>query len=211
MGSKQYIIEKYSIDDHGEKFIEIPNMNREDLAVLFSELNFMTGAEVGVKQGVYSEILCKANPNINLYSIDGWEVYVDSIYGSEEDLNSWYSETKEKLSIYPNSRVVKGFSMDVVKTFEDNSLDFVYIDANHRYKFIYEDLTEWAKKVKIGGIISGHDFLFSHNCKVSKAIDHYTKSKNIRPIYIIGRGEKKRNEKRDASRSWFWIKENTYD
>ena len=37
-------------------------------------------------------------------------------------------------------------------------LDFVYIDANHNYECVKEDIEHWYPKVKVGGIIAGHDF-----------------------------------------------------
>ena len=43
--------------------------------------------------------------------------------------------------------------------FEDESLDFIYIDANHAYDFVVEDINLWFPKLKKGGIFSGHDYL----------------------------------------------------
>ena len=48
--------------------------------------------------------------------------------------------------------------MDAVKFFDDKSLDFVYIDGNHEYSYVMEDLIFWFEKVKINGIMAGHDF-----------------------------------------------------
>jgi GR25 family glycosyltransferase involved in LPS biosynthesis/predicted O-methyltransferase YrrM len=45
-----------------------------------------------------------------------------------------------------------------VKSYNDNSLDFVFIDGNHSYDNVYEDITLWIKKLKPGGIISGDDY-----------------------------------------------------
>jgi predicted O-methyltransferase YrrM len=42
---------------------------------------------------------------------------------------------------------------------EDKSLDFVYIDANHTYQAVKEDIRLWYPKVKSGGLIMGHDYL----------------------------------------------------
>lgn len=49
--------------------------------------------------------------------------------------------------------------MDVVKQFKDESLDFVYIDGNHSFQHVVNDLCEWEKKVKVGGIVAGHDYI----------------------------------------------------
>jgi hypothetical protein len=43
--------------------------------------------------------------------------------------------------------------------FPDNSLDFVYIDANHAYQYVVQDIQLWYPKVKPGGYICGHDYI----------------------------------------------------
>lgn len=47
--------------------IEIPGVDRNDLATLFCELGFKEGAEIGVEQGAYSEVLLTHNPGSRLY------------------------------------------------------------------------------------------------------------------------------------------------
>lgn len=49
-------------------------------------------------------------------------------------------------------------SVDAAKLFDDKSLDFVFIDANHKYDYVSADIAAWFPKVKSGGIISGHDY-----------------------------------------------------
>jgi predicted O-methyltransferase YrrM len=44
------------------------------------------------------------------------------------------------------------------ESFEDNSIDIIFIDANHSYEGVKKDLQSWFSKVKIKGIIAGHDF-----------------------------------------------------
>jgi len=49
------------------------NINREGLAKLFAEKGFTKGVEIGVMKGIYSKILCEANPNLELKSIDPYK------------------------------------------------------------------------------------------------------------------------------------------
>ena len=65
--------------------------------------------------------------------------------------------------------------MDAVKDFADRSLDFVYIDANHEPQFVEEDIREWSKKVKVGGIVSGHDYAL----RLAKVVDEYIKDHDL--------------------------------
>jgi predicted O-methyltransferase YrrM len=53
---------------------------------------------------------------------------------------------------------VKMTSVDAAKTYSDNSLDFVFLDAEHDYHFVKPDILAWLPKVKIGGIFAGHDY-----------------------------------------------------
>lgn len=50
-------------------------------------------------------------------------------------------------------------SLDAAKLFENTSLDFVFIDAQHEYEFVKNDIVAWLPKIKAGGILAGHDYL----------------------------------------------------
>lgn len=56
-----------------------------------------------------------------------------------------------------NVEIIKDFSIKTCKLFKDNSLDFVYIDRNHQYSYVYNDIKNWYNKIKIDGILCGHD------------------------------------------------------
>ena len=190
--------------------IEIPNTDRETLASLFWELGLNRGVELGVEQGLYSETLCKANPNIQLFSVDAWTAYKGyRDHVSQSKIDGFHEKTLERLSPY-NVTVIKGFSMDIVKQFSDESLDFVYIDGNHEFKQTVDDITEWAKKVRSGGIIAGHDFIRRKNPEylmhVIEAVEGYTSAWKIKPWFVLGRKDKIEGERRDQNRSWFFVK-----
>ncbi len=144
---------------------------RSDLAKHFAELGFKVGAEIGVLSGSYSAELCKQNPDLKLYCVDTWDLTPSRYEGYRERK---YQQAVDTLKPY-NCELVKAASLDAVKDFEDQSLDFVYIDANHTFDHIMRDLIEWSYKVKKGGIVSGHDYGNSRNCGVKDAVDVYTK------------------------------------
>lgn len=170
--------------------------NREELAEYFAELGLKIGAEIGVEQGVYTEVLCKAG--LEIYAVDPWQAYSGyRDHVNQEKLDGFLEKTKKKLSQY-NCHIVKKFSMDAVKDFKDESLDFCYLDANHRFVDIAQDVWYWSKKVRKGGIVSGHDFVNtngSNACNVKNVIEAWVKSNDLE-LFVT----------KERTPSWFYFK-----
>lgn len=144
--------------------------NRLELAKYFRKLGLNYGAEIGVSSGRYSEILCQSNPKLKLICVDIWKK--DRIYNL----------ATEKLKPY-NATIIRESSVDAASQIPDKSLDFVFIDADHKYESVKQDLETWAKKVRRGGIVSGHDyyvFKYSGNRSVIDAVDEYAKKHNVK-------------------------------
>jgi hypothetical protein len=200
----QHIVDKFHLDLSQSQSIQISNIGRTGLASLFSELKFKTGAEVGVDRGAFSEILCQSNPELKLYSIDSWSTFsfedpLNSSPGMQDQFDRHYKSAKRKLSKY-NCTIIKKESLDAVQDFSDNSLDFVYIDSNHSFINIAQDLYRWEKKVRVGGIVAGHDyrhFTPSKDNHVKHIVDAFTQAFEISPYFELGQ---------DRYHSWFWVK-----
>jgi predicted O-methyltransferase YrrM len=210
MFSLDYIQNEYDLDLNSKMPINIPNVNREDLAVLFGELGFKVGAEIGTEKGVYAEMLCEANPELTLYCIDPWQrygTYVDHV--SQDKLDEFYHITRKRMEPY-DCRLIREFSVEAAKVFRHKTLDFVYIDANHNLQNVINDIYAWLPKIKTGGIISGHDFIkrkhAKYQCHVVEAVTAYTQSHHIRPWFVFGSKHPQLNERRDRQRSWLWVK-----
>lgn len=189
---------------------EIPDVSRDDLPEFFVKMGYKIGAEIGVDKGEFSEKFCRVG--LQIYCIDPWrydEDYIDD--RSQRRLDFLYEHTKRVLSPYPNSKIIRATSTEAVRHFKDRSLDFVYIDGNHQLKYVVEDLVNWSKKVKKGGIISGHDYIYTNPrtaagiCHVIYAVNAFTGAYNIRNWYLLGRKKGINGEKRDSWRSWMWI------
>lgn len=213
MTNYEYVLKKYNITVRRQFFIEIPNMGRDDLAKLFGELNLNTGAEIGVDRGDYSEVLCKANSKLHLYSIDPWASYVypSGLSGVNEQqayFDGCYEKTKERLAPY-NCTIVRKTSLEAAKDFPDNYFDFVYIDANHDFVNITNDLDTWKKKVKVDGILAGHDYAYFSYRKfnhVKRVLEVYARCYRMHPYFVPGLSVCGNGLIRDKYRSWFWVK-----
>ena len=85
---------------------------------------------------------------------------IDSFVGVKE-----YPVKDLRKIFHKNTRLLKKrfkfLEMDSIEAsgkFKDNSIDFVFIDANHMYSYVKSDILAWLPKVKKGGVIAGHDY-----------------------------------------------------
>lgn len=191
--------------------IDVRNVDRESLAELLSDLQFNLGVEVGTEEGLYAEVLCKANPALALTCVDPWLTYQGyREHVSQPVMDALFSLAQDRLSPY-NVTFIQKFSSDALLQIPDSSLDFVYIDGNHDFLNVTTDIVGWSKKVKSGGIVSGHDYVRrSKNdpakCHVVEVVNAYTQAYHIHPWMILGAKDRTENELRDKARSWMWVK-----
>jgi hypothetical protein len=183
---------------------EIPNCSRNDLPGFFKQIGYKVGAEIGVFQGEFTEKFCQSG--LGMYAIDPWVGYAGAgrteKVQTKQDTN--FEHAKTRLSPFDNCTIVRKSSMEAINDFKDNSLDFVYIDGDHRFRYFAEDIYEWYKKIRPGGAISGHDYFMtkpSHTnviCQVEPIVDAFVKAYRIEDFYTFGTG--------DRTLSWLFIK-----
>ena len=178
----------------------LQDTDRRDLVKLYRDLGYHIGAEIGVGGGIFSEMICQEIPSVKLYAVDAWMIY-DSYddFRNQDYLEDDYARTLQKLESF-DVTIIRKFSMDAVKQFENGSLDFVYIDANHEAPYVEDDIREWSKKVRPGGMVSGHDYANMHQA-VIEAVDKYAQ----RPLFLVGDPKEEGNNALLLC-SWFWIK-----
>lgn len=178
--------------------------SRVELAKYFNKLGFKKGAEIGVADGVYSEVLCQSIPGLKLFCIDSWEKYKDDRRmqrARQHAIN--YEFAKKRLGKY-GVTIVRAFSMDAVKKFKNDELDFVYIDGNHAFDFVMQDIIEWSKKVRKGGIVAGHDYYHFRRSGVVEAVNTYTNVHGIE--FNLTEKRNPKNNKDDQEPSFWWVK-----
>lgn len=180
----------------GTRFVlpTVLRMTRADLPALCRDLGFTRGAEIGVWKGAYSAAFCQANPQMHILCVDPWVSYpawkdtknkLDSAE-AERFMAEAYGIASERLAPL-NCTIARMFSVDAAAKVFDRSLDFVYIDANHGYDAVLEDLETWAPKVKPSGLVAGHDYRVFTNkpfIHVIEAVQAYAKAHEINPWFI---------------------------
>ena len=138
-------------------------MNREDLTQTFEKNKILgKGVEVGSYKGEYAKIILN-NWTGQLYLIDVWKDLNTEEYKDCSNQSDYTEVYKNCMSNINGSEhrcfMLRCDSINAVNLFDEESLDFVYIDANHKYEFVLQDLKLWFPKLRKGGIFAGHDYL----------------------------------------------------
>lgn len=157
-------------------------MKRKKLAKLINKRKYKRCAEIGVFKGSFSKYLIKKCPEISLLCVDAWSgvgmsEWTLRHFDAEKEYNDLRKFFKEN---YPGRvTLIRKKSKEASLDISEGYLDFVYIDASHDYESVIEDLEAWTPKVRIGGVVSGHDYSNARNKKVKRAVDAFFKGKII--------------------------------
>jgi hypothetical protein len=136
-------------------------IHRNEFGEFLTSKNLINkGVEVGSFKGEFARTILEKWQG-TLYMVDAWyelEDYNDmSNIGLNQDA---YVEAMRSINEFRDrAYMLRCLSKQAVDLFPDESLDFVYIDANHEYSYVVEDIKLWYPKVKKGGIVAGHDYL----------------------------------------------------
>ena len=136
-------------------------IHRNEFGEFLTSKNLINkGVEVGSFKGEFARTILEKWQG-TLYMVDAWyelEDYNDmSNIGLNQDA---YLEAMRSINEFRDrAYMLRCLSKQAVDLFPDESLDFVYIDANHEYSYVVEDIKLWYPKVKKGGIVAGHDYL----------------------------------------------------
>ena len=168
--------------------------SRDELPALLNAMGLLgTGAEIGVKQAVFSDYILKHWNGARFISIDpwlsvDWEEYIDRSNVTQDEFDENYDITKTCLAKYGGrSEIWRLTSVEAAERVPPGSMDFVYIDARHDYESVKEDLHAWFDKVRPGGVLAGHDYadgiLVQGDFGVKSAVDEFFGERGI-PVHI---------------------------
>ena len=96
-------------------------------------------------------------------------------------MTSELSKSKVILDQFDNLKRYFEKSDDAVDFFEDESFDCIFIDGNHEYEYVKNDIKNYYPKVKKGKWLTGHDYNDAGFPGVDKAVKEFAKANN----YII--------------------------
>ena len=105
------------------------------------------------------------NKNFTVYAVDNWQgndleqFYIDKKNIDPLFFENFYEKFKNNLSRFEGKFTpIKMLSWDAANQFQDESIDYVMIDAGHDYESVKKDIAAWWPKIKKGGYMGGDDY-----------------------------------------------------
>ena len=139
----------------------------------------MRGLEVGVLNGQTTIGLLGALPNLRMWCVDPYAALSQEVYHTnccrewtQERWDEEYTAVLKRFQPYDGRvMLLRTLSKDAMAEFDDESFDFIFIDANHGYDYVSQDIPGWWPKLRQGGIMFGHDY---HYDDVKQAVQEFS-------------------------------------
>jgi predicted O-methyltransferase YrrM len=166
----------------------------EDLGRIFKgRTEPIVGLEIGTDTGISTRYLLDMIPGLKLYGIDPYINYIDWNNMNLNEREETYKIFMHSLSRYGNRHVhYRMTSDDAVSKFEDESLDFIFVDGLHTYDQVLLDCRNYYPKLKKNGLFCGHDYGTIE--EVRRAVDEFAKEVNKEIQFM-------------RQDNWTWIKD----
>ena len=153
-------------------------------------------AEIGVWKGDFSQqIVDRCRPK-ELHLIDPWifsPQFPERWYGgasaqNQTDMDEIMLSVANRFAAHGVVKIYRGKSVEIAGQFPNSYFDWVYIDGDHSYEMVLEDLRIWSKKVKLGGFIGLDDYEWrdeNGRLSVREAINTFLAGSKVRDAMPI--------------------------
>lgn len=167
----------------------------EGIPELLKKYKNPVGIEIGSDHGWTTEYLLDVVDGLVLHTVDPYTAYIDW-NGSPADQSSRtsvYDGFKNRIKRFGDRNIHHELtSDDAASNFEDESIDFIFIDGIHTYEQVTLDCNNYYSKIKKGGLITGHDYNAVKGVK--KAVDEFAAKV----------GKEVKHTQQDV---WYWYKD----
>lgn len=151
---------------------------RHMLPKIWQEADMPNGVEVGTFRGDFAKLIIDSYPEVHLACVDP---YVEFGGKSQADQDRYFLEASQKLLTKAVMNRVP--SLTAVHCYNDGQLDWVWIDGDHSFDAAVQDIIQWSKKVRSGGMICIHDY-DTYQTGVVDAVNGYTRAHGIKDWYV---------------------------
>ena len=110
------------------------------------------------------------NKNFKVYAIDNWQgndqeqFYINKKNSNPDFFKNVYEKFKNNLKIFEGKFTpMKMLSWEAANNFQNESVDYIMIDAGHDYDSVKKDLEAWWPKIKKGGFMGGDDYAIENS------------------------------------------------
>ena len=158
-----------NMTDADKQLLNAPR--RAGIAMLEALPKHSVGAEIGVFHGGFSRLILDIVHPVALTLIDPWQWhkqwYVNHSVQEIELINSGgntpegealYKGVVERFNKSPEVKVLRATSVEASQKFPDNHFDWVFIDGDHRYAPVRDDIHHWWPKLKRSRFLCGDDY-----------------------------------------------------
>ena len=143
---QRWYTQLYQVLNDGDVFVEI-------------------GAWTGASTLYFAESIKLGSKNIKFYTIDTFSGSNDllEVYGAllkDDGLYKYFQNNIKPFKEFVEVIRADSQNPETAARFEDNSIAAIFIDGDHSHEGFIKDLLNWVPKVKPGGVISGHDYVW---------------------------------------------------
>ena len=141
--------------------------------------------EVGVQAGAFSNCILEKTRPKKLFLIDCWEYQSPLLYKGDNanvlnfEQEILFNSVLNRFSNEPSVVIIREYSKNATQLFLDESIDWIYIDANHGYEAVKEDINLWWPKIKKGGFLTGHDYILYPEFGVVQAVNEFLREQGL--------------------------------
>jgi predicted O-methyltransferase YrrM len=123
--------------------------------------------EVGVYWGLTAQVVLDNCEQVEHYwLVDFWGLYRKrALEAPPETMRIWrlecekvYEACRRLMASYSAARILRMKSVEAAEQFEPETLDLVFIDADHSEEAVTADIEAWWPLVRPGGYLTGHDY-----------------------------------------------------
>lgn len=158
---------------------------RNDSLLNGMRVNRLFGLNELIKENLKpTDIICEigsySGATASIFAYYCKKVYCVDTFDMKYDGHNYEIIFDNIMSKFDNITKIKGYSVDVAKIFQDGYFNFVYIDGDHHYQSVKDDINAWINKVVPGGLIGGHDYNSLDANDVSNAVNEIFPKNSIK-------------------------------